>query len=205
MLSVPFHARGGLTFPFSLLFGSHLVSPLICFMRQRQMGKPLSTWLIKINFCPASKLGAQFSSLISVEDMSELADAALRPPVGLALRPLTSNHSRREDGWAMMSSWLCHISRDRVRPRGVALAGCWLTERGLRGELGVGIGGGREMSRSGRWRRQEEKKKRRWTLRCTRLSSSWPAAKRSRCYMLIWWLGRSGELFIKSAHGQMWF
>lgn len=98
----------------------------------------------------SSKLAAQFSSLISVEDMADMP----QDPHGPDGWPLTSNHSWWEAGRAAMSSWLCHISHDRVWPRG-GLAGCCLTKRPKK-QLGVGIRWGNEPERvaflTGRYR-----------------------------------------------------
>lgn len=87
-----------------------------------------------------------------------------------------------------MSSWLCHISHDHVWPQGI-LAGCLLTKTLARGS-------GKEIS----WREGattvtdsntdglQEKLGAPW---CTYLRSSCLAAKWSRCYTWIQWLGCS--------------
>lgn len=59
-------------------------------------------------------------------------------PLRPSLVTLTSNPSCSAAGPAMMSSWLCHISCDHVRPQGI-LAGYWRTERpGRRLDMGIG-------------------------------------------------------------------
>lgn len=123
--------------------------------------------------------------------------------MGQAEWPLTSNHSWSEAVRAKMSSWLCHISCDRLQPPG-ALACCWPTKRPKRqlslGNLEVNEPERVSSTTVGWWTRRK---------RCTFLTSHRSAASQSRCYMLIWWLACSGGVIYyqkkTKSHGQMWF
>lgn len=96
-------------------------------------------WPVKINFSERSSLGNTVQFIYLCKEHVWALRSTQEGPLGQAgWVTLTSNPSCWEPGRAMMSSWLCHISRDHVWPQGI-LAGCWLTERpGRKLEMGIG-------------------------------------------------------------------
>lgn len=130
----------------------------------------------------ATKFGTQFSSLICVEDTSELADRSLSPSTQRWVTR-TSSHSCSESASSMMSSWLRHINRDRLWPQGGS-AGC-------RPAKGPEDSSKMSLSFSVSDRTQ------------VGYISGWSAANHSRCVMLIWMLqgGCLQKNNKKRAHG----
>lgn len=75
----------------------------------------------------------EFGSLI------DIGGGRLRSPLKAAPgRPSTSNRSCWEAAYTTMSSWLCHISRDRMRPRGDVPTTHFLVDSPQHPESGLG-------------------------------------------------------------------
>lgn len=164
------------------------------------------TWLVKLTSVieAASKLGTQFSSLICVEDMSELADPPSGPlpaELGDPLHPITAGERLLGQWWAAGFVTLAVTACDP----GVARQPAGSPGRPGR-ELGVGIGEGNEPERAptttGRWR--TTRKRGDATVHSPRLELA-GSQPEQMLYVDLETGTLQGGLFIKRSHGWMWF